>query len=169
MEEIKTAVTVCAFLLSVLALIFTRRSWFESNRPVVTAEIVTHSGGNHAIFYNLVVHNTGNRPATEIELQANISDIEKAINKNTSANLQKEIHRCFSLKGIIPLLHQQSKVLNGFGLTSVKQEENVLVYDAIIPITIKYKDLNGKKYSSKQTLIVKDSEFFAGSGWNKPA
>jgi hypothetical protein len=167
MEEIKTGIAVCAFLLSALALIFTRRSWFESNRPIVTAEIVTHSGGNVAILYNLVIHNTGNRPATEIKLQAKSADIEKAINQNTNAALQKEVRRCFSLNGKIPLLHQQSKVSNGFGLTSIKPEENVLVYEAIIPITIKYKDLNGRKYVSKQTLIVKDSEFFAGSGWDK--
>ena len=88
-EEIQTAITICAFLLSALALIFTRRTWFESNRPIVTAEIVTHSAGNVSITYNLVVHNTGTRPATDIKLLANSSDVESAINKESSEGMQR--------------------------------------------------------------------------------
>jgi hypothetical protein len=166
MEEIRTLFTASALLLSVLALIFTRKSWFESNRPIVTAEIVTHSGGSVAIIYNLVVHNTGTRPATDIRIKADEKCLQKAINEKADNNLKMEILHCFSDEGRIPLLHHQSKTSNGFGLTSSKETTNVLIYQSVIPIEIIYKDIYGKNYSTKQDLVVKDSEYFAGSGWS---
>lgn len=166
MEEIRTALTAAAFLLSTLALVFTRRSWFESNRPILTAEIVTHSGGNVAIMYNLVVHNTGTRPATDIRIEADKECLQAAINNNADNLLKQEILRCFSDEGRISLLHQQSSKSTGFGLTSTNETSNVLVYKSVIPIAITYKDLYGKSYKTKQDLVVKDSEYFAGSGWS---
>lgn len=165
MEEIRTALTAAAFLLSTLALIFTRRSWFETNRPIVTAEIVTNSGGNIAITYNLVVHNTGARPAADIRINVDHKSLQAAVNDKADQSLKQEILRCFSDEGRIPLLHQQSKKSNGFGLTSTNESSNVLAYKAVIPVVITYKDLNGKHYKTRQDLIVQDSEFFAGSGW----
>lgn len=166
MEELKIGLTAAAFLLSVLALTFTRRTWFESNRPIVTAEIVTASAGNVATTFNLAVHNTGNRPATNVRLQADETQLNAAISANAKASMKQEILRCFSDEGRIPLLHHQSRKTNGFGICSTNEAENVLVYKSVIPITITYDDLYGKKYKTKQDLIVKDSEYFAGSGWS---
>jgi hypothetical protein len=165
MEDLKLAFTAAAFLLSVLALIFTRRTWFESNRPIVTAEIVTHDGGNVAIMYNLVVHNTGTRPAVDIRISAETKCLLAAIDPNGKEHMKQQILRCFSEEGRIPLLHQQSKKSNGFGLTSINKNDNALIYKSVIPIEITYKDLYGKKYKAKQNLVIKDSEYFAGSGW----
>lgn len=165
MEDLKTALTAAAFLLSVLALIFTRRTWFENNRPIVTAEIVTHDGGNVAIMYNLLVHNTGTRPAVDVRILAEMQHLQAAIDPNSNESMKQTILRCFSEEGRIPLLHQQSKKSNGFGLTSSHSNDNALVYKSVIPIVITYKDLYGKRYKVKQDLIVKDSEYFAGSGW----
>jgi hypothetical protein len=166
MEELKVGLTAAAFLLSVLALIFTRRTWFESNRPIVTAEIVTASAGNVATAFNLVVHNTGNRPATNVCLRADESQLEAAISASANAVLKQEILRCFSEDGRIPLLHHQTTKTNGFGVCSTNEAENVLNYRSVISITITYRDLYGKRYKSKQDLVVKDSEYFAGSGWS---
>lgn len=165
MENLKIALTAASFLLSVLALTFTRRTWFETNRPIVTAEIVTHTGGNVAITYNLVVHNTGTRPAVDIRILAEMKHLQAAIDPNAKKSMKQLILRCFSEEGRIPLLHQQSRQSNGFGLTSTHENDNVLVYNSVIPIVITYKDLYGKRYKAKQDLIVKDSEYFAGSGW----
>jgi len=166
-EQIKVAIPVISFLLSCLALIFTRRSWFESNRPIVSAEIATHDGGNVAIMYNLIVHNTGNRPAVDIHLIAQKSNIDLAITKTATSHSSDEIRRCFSTYATIPLLHQGKSTINAFGATSSIPEQNVLVIDSKIPIQIRYKDLNGKSYTSTQVLIVKDSDWFAGSGWER--
>jgi hypothetical protein len=165
MEELKVSLTAVAFLLSVLALIFTRKTWFESNRPIVTAEIVTASAGNVATAFNLVVHNTGNRPATNVRLQAGAKQLNAAISANAKDLMKKEIIRCFSEEGRIPLLHHQSKKTNGFGVSSTNEKENVLVYNSVISIKITYNDLYGKKYTSEQDLLVRDSEYFAGSRW----
>lgn len=166
MEELKVGLTVAAFLLSVLALIFTRRTWFESNRPIVTAEIVTASAGNVATAFNLVVHNTGSRPATNVRLLADEAKLKAAISANANAILEREVLRCFSEDSSIPLLHHQSKKTNGFGVCSMNESESVLNYKSTIPIRITYSDLYGKKYKSNQDLVVKDSEYFAGSGWS---
>ncbi|MCY1266162.1 hypothetical protein D9M68_292780 [compost metagenome] len=166
MEELKVVLMAAAFLLSVLALIFTRRTWFESNRPIITAEIVTASAGNVATAFNFVVHNTGNRPATNVCLRADESQLEAAISASANALLKQEILRCFSADGRIPLLHHQATKTNGFGVCSTNEAENALNYSSVIPITITYRDLYGKKYKSKQGLVVKDYEYFAASGWS---
>lgn len=168
-EELKIWVPVVSFLLSALALTFTRRTWFESNRPIVTAEIVTHGAGNMAIAFDLVVHNTGNRPAVAIRLEACESDLNRALNNGAPTPLAAEIRRCFSDRAAIPLLHQGKSAQNGFGATSSLPSANALVINSEIPIRILYKDLNGRTFKSKQTLVVKDSTWFAGSGWSKEA
>ena len=167
-EQIKIWVPVISFLLSTLALLITRRFWYESNRPIITAEIVTQSSGNMAIAFDLVVHNTGNRPGVNIQLLAAESDIDQAISVNAPSHLVAEIRRCFTDRATIPLLHQGKSARNGFGATSSLPSANALKINSEIPIHIKYKDLAGKTYTSKQTLVVKDSTWFAGSGWVNP-
>jgi hypothetical protein len=67
-DEIRTIATIISPILSGLSLYFTRRFWFATNRPIVCAKIMTDQSGNHNISYNLVVFNTGNRPALNIYL-----------------------------------------------------------------------------------------------------
>ena len=167
MEDIKTAIITCSFLLSVLALLFTRRSWLESNRPIATAEIRTDTSCESHILYNLVVYNIGSRPAVNIQLLANPKHIENVIKKESSENLKNEIRQCFNKESRIPLLHHGEKTSNGFAATSIEQNLDVLHYNAIIPIDIQYRDLYGKSYNSKLELIVKNSNYFAHSGWGQ--
>lgn len=166
-DDIKTGVAVIALLLSVFSYFFTRRSWFENNRPIITAEIRTHSAGNMAITYNILVHNTGNRPAADILLTTDEQSINKLLAKPSALSAEKEIRRIFSADGEIALLHSGKTVSNGFGHTS-GDEKSPLNYGVKLPIKITYKALSGKKYTTKQNLILKDSEFFAGSGWDEP-
>lgn len=46
----------------------TRWVWRQSNRPIVSALVETHSSGNVATLFNLTIINSGNRPATNIKL-----------------------------------------------------------------------------------------------------
>ena len=73
------AISFIAVLVSLLAYMFTRRSWYETYRPIVTARIETHDSGNVATAFNIVVYNTGNRPATYIRLHTNQKQLEKII------------------------------------------------------------------------------------------
>ena len=166
-DDIKTGLAVLALLLSVFSYLFTRRSWFESNRPIITAEIKTHSAGNMAITYNILVHNTGNRPAADILLTTEERSINKLLAKPATLSAEKEIRRIFSADGEIALLHSGKTVSNGFGHTS-GDEKSPLNYGVKLPIKITYRALSGKIYTTKQNLILKDSEYFAGSGWGEP-
>jgi hypothetical protein len=70
-------ISIGALLISTGAFLLSRKSFFESNRPIVTAEIATHGAGNTATLFSLVIHNVGNRPACEIRLMAKESEINK--------------------------------------------------------------------------------------------
>ena len=156
-------IALIAVLVSLLSYMFTKRSWYETYRPIVTARIETHASGNMATVFDIVVYNIGNRPATDISLHLNKEVLEKAFENNTSETMKNEIKACFSTEGIIPLLHPGNSISNGFGVAG--NNESTLKYGSRIPITIKYKDLNRRKIKTKQTLLFRDSTFFAGSGW----
>lgn len=166
MEILKTIITCSAFTLSVFAFIFTRRSWIEANRPIVTAEVVTHRAGNVGIAFSIIVHNTGNRPASNVRLYATKQTLDAAVSPRAPEAMKKEISAIFSQEGTIPILHQGKSVPNGFGNTNVDDTQSTLIYNSIIPITIEYKDLYSRTYETKQDLIIKDSTYFAGSGWD---
>lgn len=159
------AISAGAFLVSLAAFAFTRRAWLEGNRPIVTAEIATHDAGSEAIAFNLVVHNVGNRPATDIRLQASHEAIESLVEPSARARYRAEVERCFSEEGRIAVLHHGKSVKNGFGLTSNDKTKSTLKYGASAEIEITYKDMGSRRFKSKLCLIVRDSAYFAGSGW----
>ena len=161
--EPSIAIALIAVLVSLLSYMFTKRSWYETYRPIVTARIETHASGNMATLFDIVVYNIGNRPATEISLHADQIILEESFDKNTSQALKDEIIACFSDEGIIPLLQPGNSTSNGFGMAG--RNESTLNYGSRIPITIEYKDLNRRKMKTKQTLLFRDSTFFASSGW----
>jgi hypothetical protein len=70
MEEIRTSLAAFAVAVSLASLYLSRRLWLQSNRPIVTAAIVDYASGNMGAVFNLVVSNTGNRPATNVRLNA---------------------------------------------------------------------------------------------------
>ncbi|MEI7418786.1 MULTISPECIES: hypothetical protein [Pectobacterium] len=168
-DDWKTTLSVLALMLSIVSFIFTRKSWLQSNRPIVSASVETHSGGNESIAYNLVLSNTGNRPATnvcirvkEIEVDACISEWVK--NHKTTNAIYSNVMRCFSDDGEIPLLLNGKSMVNSFGYTCA-DEQTFWLYGVSLPVEIKYCDLDGRTYKSKQIIRVKDSEGFAGGVW----
>lgn len=163
--ELSMAIALIAVFVSLLSYMFTKHSWHETYRPIVTARIETHASGNIATVFDIVVYNIGNRPATDIRLYADQKVLEKAFEENTSETMKSEIKACFSSEGIIPLLHPGNSTSNGFGIAG--NDESTLKYGSRIPITIEYKDLNRWKIKTKQTLLFRDSTFFAGSGWER--
>ncbi len=163
--EPQILISIFALVISAMALHHTWKSFFELNRPIVTAEIQTHSSGNIATSYTLMVHNVGNRPACEIRLLAKQDDIRDIINCKADEEMTKGIYRCFSDDGVIPILHSGKSTKNSFGASSTIEKENVFVYQSRLPIEVTYRDLNRAKYKSKLTLIVKDSGSFAGTSW----
>jgi hypothetical protein len=123
---------------------------------------VTHEGGSEAIAFNLVVHNVGNRPATNIRLKATTEAIQQLLDSTARDSFKEEVQRCFSAEGRIAVLHPGKSVKSGFGLTSSNKENNVLNFGSSAPIEIFYEDLSSRTYTSRLHLIVKDSAYFAG-------
>ena len=168
-ETLRTIFMGIATLVAVFSFFTTIRLWQKTNRPIISAFIETHSTGNMATTYNLLVINSGNRPAVNIRTILKIDDkkFQECITQELNHRNVQAIKKCFSSEGEIPLLVNQEKVSNYFGLTSTKTEDNIWKYRSSLPIEIRYQDLDGRKYISKQTLVVKYSKAFAGHEWSE--
>jgi hypothetical protein len=159
------AISTCSAIIAFSSLVFTIRSWRETYRPIVTAKIETNSSENVGTTFKIVVCNTGNRPAVDVQLRVQQKTIHNLLQESSSQPMRDEIIACFSDEGIIPLLHSESSVSNGFGM--ITKEELTMPYGTKIPITIEYKDSSKRKFRTKQIIIYKDSTWFAGSGWEE--
>lgn len=156
---------VLAVLISISALCTTIVIWKQTYRPIVTAQIVTKHSTQNGFAYSIHVYNTGTRPAVDIRLSASVTEIQKIIVETISAPMLNELAAVFSDHGLIPILHPGTNVCNGFGHNSVNRQSAALIYNSILPIIITYKDLFGRSFIVKQRLFIKDSTWFAGSGW----
>jgi hypothetical protein len=95
-KDAKTVISLALATFSFISLFFTRRFWLATNRPIISASIVSNEPGNVATSYNLVVYNTGNRPATSIRLFADQSALDKIIDSGYSSkrdNLRDGLYR----------------------------------------------------------------------------
>jgi hypothetical protein len=163
---IATIASILALAVSVVSLSFARRSWRETYRPIVTARVRTQAGGNVAILYDLVVENTGNRPATNVRLVVDPRDLKRAM-KPGKEIYAEFIKNCFEPKYAIPVLANGQSVSSAFGKTSEDAESNWIPFSRI-PIVVHYDDLEGKKYQSKVTLFVFYTAGFAGAHYADP-
>lgn len=167
MEEIKTFLTAFAVAISLASLYFARRSWMQSNRPIVTAVIVEHASGNMGAVFNLMVSNTGNRPATSVRLIAKPEDIDKLIAPSAEEEKRKYIHYCFDAESTIPVLKNGEELTTAFGsISHPGSKDQCLNYGAEITIEITYNNLEGRNYRSIVPLRVHAREGFGGSVWN---
>jgi len=57
-----------ALLVSILSVSFAVFSWREAHRPIVIARVTTVESGDVATALQLLVENTGNRPARDISV-----------------------------------------------------------------------------------------------------
>lgn len=168
-EDWKTTFSALALIVSLISLWFSRRSWLQSNRPIVSAAVETHAGGNESIVYNLAVSNTGNRPAVNVRLCTATSLAEKCMapwvnGLRSTETTYAHVMRCFSEEGEIPLLLNGKNMTNSFGYTR-GDDRTFWLYGASMPITISYADLEGRQYCTSQVLRIKDSAAFAGGMW----
>ena len=73
-ETLRTVFMGIATLVAVFSFFNTTRLWRKANRPILSAFVETHSAGNVATMYNLLIINSGNRPAVNICLDLKLSD-----------------------------------------------------------------------------------------------
>lgn len=154
-----------ALVVSVLSFYFSIRSWRETNRPIVTARVTSHSGGEEGTALNIVVENTGNRPARNIKLSVGEKDLEAALSEKIEEVYNRAIRRCFSERGVIPILANGKSVSNDFGWLTVG-DKSAWKGDLRFNIEVSYEDLDGRKFKHTNPLLVADDAGFAGSFWS---
>jgi len=159
--------SLAALLVSVFALWTSWRTWRKSNRPIVTAFVAEFASGNVSTIFNLVVANTGNRPATHIRLHATSIDIDKLVDPRAPKERREDIANCFLAEAEIPLLRNSEELATSFG--AVKSPGAWLNYGAQIAIEITYRDLDGSPYVSRQPLKIYARDGFGGGVWQRSA
>lgn len=160
-------VAAAALIVSVFSFYFSIKSWRESNRPLVTARVTAFDGGELGTALNIVVENTGNRPAKNVRLTVNRKDLEAALVNNPDDPLRKRAEICFSERGVIPVLANGKSVSNDFGWLS-GDSKSTWTGDRRFNIEVTYEDLDGRNYKHANPLLIADDKGFAGSFWSDP-
>ncbi len=167
--ELRTIFSFLAICISFFSFYSTRRFWFLTNRPIVTAEIVEKFSGVGTAAFDLVVYNSGNRPAVNIKLYSEKQDIENILSKNITQKDKEEVFDVFSTKNKIALLLNNKNAKTAFFSFSEKahSDSDILIYEAELPIVISYSDIDGNEYSTSISLYIRESEGFGGSVWGE--
>ncbi|WP_218511728.1 hypothetical protein [Variovorax sp. dw_308] len=165
-ENLKLAISLVALAISLISLYFTRVNWIQSNRPVVSAFVTEHASGSNAATFNLVLANTGNRPAVRVRLVAPHESIRRLVEPSISEKRFKMIEHNFLSRSEVPLLRNGEELVTSFGaFTPDDPEGKWLNYGAETEVTIRYSDLEGRVYVSKQPIKVYAREGFGGGVW----
>ncbi len=137
-------------------------------RPLVIAKVVTHSEGNIAVIFDLVVHNTGNSPAKNIRLYVDKNELEAAFSPSINEALKETIERCFTEEGMIPVLEngQHFTATNSFGVISHRDQDSTWKAGAVLNIRVSYQDFEGNSYQHDMPLKIGDNSRFAGGTWS---
>ena len=167
MIELETAFSVIAILISFWSVYYTKRFWLESNRPIVSAVIELQIRGIGLASWNLVIYNSGNRPATNIRLEAKKEDIDAIISTGADESHKVAIYKIFSPDTYIALLLESKSAKTAFFSFSNEagSPEDIVKYEGKLPIRIKYSDIEKRQYVSSITLYIRDNDGFGGGVW----
>ncbi len=160
------AIAVAAFIASLASLYFTRVNWIQSNRPVVTAFVTEHRAGNVAATFNLVLANTGTRPAVRVQLVASPETVKKLLEHDAAEKHVQMIQSVFEPKSEVALLRNGEELTTSFGAFTPDGSAGWLNYGAEVDIEVRYQDLDGRSFVSKQPLKVYARDGFGGGSWD---
>ncbi|NJK58528.1 MAG: hypothetical protein HC939_22395 [Pleurocapsa sp. SU_5_0] len=125
----KTTITIGSFFISVCSFYFSRKSWSDTYRPIITVRVATNESGNIATTLNLIVENFGNRPAKNIKLSVDSNKLESVLLKASDNIDRKLIERCFADETIIPLLANGQSISNSFGCLNIQYKTSGIFKD----------------------------------------
>lgn len=165
-DDIRTFISIAALVASLISLYFTRRFWLQSNRPIVTAFVDEHSSGNMATAFDLVLSNTGNRPAVNVCIHADPKMILRLIGDGASEEMAEEIKRCFSVGSTVALLRNGEELTTAFGSYGIETSSQLINYGVQIPVTLTYADLDKRPYRAHMPLKVFARHGFGGAVWD---
>lgn len=160
-----TTISLVAVCVSVVSLCFGIWSWRQANRPLVTARVTTVEGGSEATALNIVVENTGNRPAREVILTAKLRDVRRVMTDPNCQPLPSYIQRTLFADIAIPVLSNGASVPNSFGFLS--RNQGGWVPNSSLWVKIKYRDLGPwRRYRNRIRLYLADDQGFAQTFWS---
>ena len=162
LEQIRTAISLVAIIVSLASLYFARKSWERTNRPLVTAFIEENGEGPA---FDFKVANTGNRPALNVGFKADQGALDAMLESSAQEEHKRAVYECFALESYIPVLRNGEALATALGFYNEKQPW--LNYGATTTIEVTYSDLEGKRYCSKIPLKVFSRNGFGGSVWRK--
>lgn len=151
-------VSAFSFCLAMLSLYISRKSWLQTNRPIVTVRVATVSGGNSAIALKIVVENTGSRPAKNIRLEVDQSALKRLYAENPDQDAVRNIEIIFGERGVIPILANGKSVSNSFGFLGEEKQRPIWKEEARIEIAVSYEDLDGRKFKYQNPLLIADDK-----------
>lgn len=163
-----TLLALAALAVSLVALGMSVFFWRRQFRPIVTAAVKTHSGGNDGIAYNLVVLNSGSIPAKNIRLIVHDqAGLKAALGVGANEDAKKRWLACFTQSTEIPLLQNGDKTTCSFGMTHSDPRRSFWKPQAQFWIRIEYEGWFGAKYDSDplNVLQIADSDSFTGGMW----
>jgi hypothetical protein len=182
-DQFRNIISLGSILISVVSLYFSRKSWSDTYRPIVTVRVATQTSGNVSVTLNLVVENFGNRPAKNIKLSVDSNKLKSALLKNSDNSDRRLIERCFADETVIPMLANTQSISNSFGCINIPYETSSFAGKSWeekygqqsdwkpytrLDIQINYEGLNGKLYKDKMPILIASDQCFAGSFWNEP-
>jgi hypothetical protein len=159
-----TFLDLAAITISTAAALFTIYKWREGNRPVVTARIGVAGGGNVATALNLVIENTGNRPARNVKFSTKTETIRSMLAPQRNGAIPEEIGNVFSQTYLLTLLLNGQSARTAFGLIS-RDAQSTWIPNFQLPITITYQSLGWRKFKERLILRPYYEDGFAGGSW----
>ncbi|MGH8497286.1 MAG: hypothetical protein ACRERV_00505 [Methylococcales bacterium] len=154
-------VSGAAFVVSVASFVFSVLSWRETHRPIVTAYTRCPFSGNVSSVVEIVVSNSGNRPAKNVWLHVPQKELEKALSAPPGDPTRSAVEKCFSEETFIPLLENGMEVTNNFGIFTAENKPDTWHYKSVLQVRVTYQGLNGRKYSNKNPLRIVCNKGFA--------
>lgn len=162
MAFIAIFISIVSVIVAAGSFFFAIFSWAETNRPLVTARVTTHSGGNMAITLDILLENTGNRPAFDIRLSARAENVAAAM-LDPQGPMPKDAARVFFCEVFVPVLANGRSITNGFGSLG---QGAVWRAGATLPIMVSYRGLGGRRYVEPCTLLLAEDAGFAQVYWS---
>jgi hypothetical protein len=160
----RTFASVAAIIVSLASLYFARKSWMRSNRPIVTAYLAEFAIGNISSPFNLVVVNTGNRPALNVRMICEPEELLKLVDDRDTHSLEHFVST-FSKEARLSVLKNGEEITTWFGMITKDPMRATLRHGSSGKITIAYSDLDGNDYSHDLELYVWARSGFGGSSW----
>lgn len=116
---------------------------------------------------NVLVENTGNRPAINVRLSVDKEELIGALHADVEDTDRKSLERLFADAGTIPVLGNGKSTSAYFGFLS-GDAKSTWNGDLTLHIRISYCDLDKRVFTHRISLFVRGGDGFTGDFWGTP-